>query len=404
MRREKVERMLSTDHKCRLKAIVILSDGIRGHLNQSRGITGWLSKMTGAEILELEVPLLKNAVKLRARSEAKGLAAGNKRDARDWINKFEGESLVRQVGQWFAERNIYEGSREVLLISAGSAAAPYNLALSYIWRCACATVMTPSGLGTDPFDFAIVPEHDYPAPKSNVFVTLGSPNSVVKEDLVKEGEQLLADFPSAAGKKWSVLIGGDDANYSIGAAWIEKNIGLILRSAEIEDADLYITTSRRTQPAAAEALKKLAGGTERIKYLLIAAEDPINPIPAMLGFSNEVFCTDDSVNMVSETVTGGHCVILMRAGRKYGPKMLLQKITSWLAERDAVSHASVWGVPKFDRVFFRFARHGALVEFDDWIHGKRERLSYEWDEAEREKWNDFNESHRAAQWICTNWK
>lgn len=396
--------MSSPNNKCPLKLIIILSDGIRGHLNQSRGIAGWLAKMTGADVVETEVPVLERAKKLLARSEAKALTAGNKRDARDWITKFDGESIVRQVGQWFAEHNLSEGSREVLLISAGSAPAPYNLALSYIWRCACATVMTPGGLGTEPFDFAIVPEHDYPLPKPNVLATVGSPNAIMREDLVEEGKTLLAQFPSTAAKKWSVLIGGDDGNYTIGEKWIAQKMAQLLRSAEIEDADLYITTSRRTRSAVVETLKKLAPTSERVKYLLIAAEDPFNPIPAMLGFSDEVFCTDDSVNMVSETITGGHCAILMRAGRKNGVKRFLQAACAWLAARGAVAPTVVWGVPKFDLVFERFMRHGTVVEFDDWIRGKREKLSYEWDETEREKWSDFNESRRAAQWICSNWK
>ena len=72
-----------------LKAILILSDGIRGHLNQSRGVAHWLSRLTGAEILESEVPLLTGAAKARAKTAARacgrnaarcaGLARGSRR-------------------------------------------------------------------------------------------------------------------------------------------------------------------------------------------------------------------------------------------------------------------------------------------------------------------------------------
>ena len=124
-----------------LKAILILSDGIRGHLNQSRGVAHWLSRLTGAEILESEVPLLTGAAKARAKTAARALAGGTRRDARDWLAAADGDALIRRVGQWFAERNIQEGSGTVLIISAGSTPAPYNIALGYIWRCACATIM-----------------------------------------------------------------------------------------------------------------------------------------------------------------------------------------------------------------------------------------------------------------------
>lgn len=92
-----------------LKAILILSDGIRGHLNQSRGVAHWLSRLTGAEILESEVPLLTGAAKARAKAAARALAGGTRRDARDWLAAADGDALIRRVGQWFAERNIQEG-------------------------------------------------------------------------------------------------------------------------------------------------------------------------------------------------------------------------------------------------------------------------------------------------------
>ena len=56
-----------------IKVIVILSDGIRGHLNQSRGVAHWLSMMTGAEILESEVPLLSGAARTRAKTASRKL-------------------------------------------------------------------------------------------------------------------------------------------------------------------------------------------------------------------------------------------------------------------------------------------------------------------------------------------
>ncbi len=382
-----------------LKVIVILNDGIRGHVNQSRGVARWLSRLTGAEVLEAEVPLLTGAAKARAKSSSKILLGGTRRDARDWLASSGGEQLIRRVGQWFAERGVQEGAGAALLISAGSAPAPYNIALGYIWRCACATIMTPAVLGTEPFDFAIVPEHDYPPRKPNIFVTLGSPNSVVKEDLKKEAEALLARYPSQAARKWSILIGGDDANYEITPEWIKKQLGQILNLASHAGADVFITTSRRTSGAAAKMVKTLASHSPCVRYLLIAAEDPFNPIPAMLGFSTEVFCTEDSVNMVSEAVTGGHRAVLLRVGHKKGIKSLLQRLTAQLVSVGAIRPSLLWGIPRFDLVFDHFAHAGGLVEYGDWLRLRREE-----EKEPKETANDFNEARRAARWIHDNWK
>ena len=382
-----------------LKVIVILSEGIRGHVNQSRGVAYWLSRLTGAEVLEAEVPQLTGAAKARAKSSSKALLGGTRRDARDWLAANGGEQLIRRVGQWFAERGVQEGSGAALILSAGSTPAPYNIALGYIWRCACATIMTPSVLGTEPFDYAIVPEHDYPERKPNVFVTLGSPNYVVKENLEKEAEALLADHPSDAAEKWSILIGGDDANYEISAEWVKKQIGQILNLAQHAGADVFITTSRRTSDAASKMVKTLASHSPCVKYLLIAAEDAFNPIPAMLGFSTEVFCTEDSVNMVSETITGGHRAVLLRVGHKRGIKSLLQRLTASLVNAGAIQPNLLWGIPKFDLVFDHFAHGGVLVEYGDWLRLRRDGADTGADEA-----GDFNEARRAARWIYDNWK
>ena len=390
---------MSETERPAIRIIVVLSDGVRGHLNQSRGVAAWLAKLTGAEVLEAEVPSLTGAAKARARNAARRLPGGNRRDAREWLAMADGDAIVRRIGQWFAERNIREGTQEVLLLSAGSAAAPYNLALGYIWRCSCATIMTPSVVGTAPFDFAIVPEHDYPERRPNILVTLGSPNYVVKEDLKKEAEKLLSEYPPESGVLWSILIGGDDANYAVTPQWIKKIVGHIMCIAEQEGADLYITTSRRTPAAAVKTLKTLAARSSSVRYLLIAAEDPFNPIPAMLGFSREIFVTEDSVNMVSETITGGHKAVLLRVEHKKGLRGLLQDATASLVNAGALPPNALWGVPKFDVVFDHFARHDALIEFRDWIKRRRENPDEEGTQPE-----EFNEAKRAAQWIAENWQ
>jgi mitochondrial fission protein ELM1 len=387
-----------------LKVIIILSDGVRGHLNQSRGIAFWLSKMAGSEILEAEVPILTGAAKARARKCSAKLVGGNRRDARDWLVLADGDSVVRRIGQWFSERNIHEGSGEVLIISAGSIPAPYNLALGYIWSCACATVMTPSVVGTAPFDYAIIPEHDNPPRKPNVLVTLGSPNSVVKENLKKEAEKLLAEYPPESKEIWSILIGGDDNNYSITPEWIKKSVGHIMRIAEQEGVDLYITTSRRTSGQSSKTLKTLAARSSSVRYLLIASEDPFNPIPAMLGFSKEIFCTEDSVNMVSEAVTGGHRAVLLRVGHTRGLKNFLQKLTASLVSAGAIPPDMLWGIPKFDLVFEHFIRHEALIEFKDWLIKRRDTSISGDAQYECGMWDEFNEAKRAAQWIYDTWQ
>ncbi|MCL2684067.1 MAG: mitochondrial fission ELM1 family protein, partial [Synergistaceae bacterium] len=179
-----------------LRLVVIISDGIRGHLNQSRGVASWLSKRTGAEVFEVEIPHLKGLRRRKARKGAAELPFGDRKTALEWIAMAEGEGTARVLGQWLLERRIREGHESsLILLSAGSMPALYNLALGYIWQCTCVTIMTPSVIGTDPFDFAIIPEHDFPREAPNVMTTVGAPNLIVREELGLVGKSLLREYP-----------------------------------------------------------------------------------------------------------------------------------------------------------------------------------------------------------------
>lgn len=390
-----------------LRLVVILSDGIRGHLNQSRGVALWLSRRTGAEVLELEIPELGTLRRNKARAAATRLLEGNRRKARDWLALAEGEGVIRQLGQWLLARNIREGdTSSLILLSAGSMPAFYNIALGYIWRCTCVTIMTPSIVGTAPFDFAVVPEHDYPLEVSNVLTTLGAPNLIAREELGPVAESLLQEFPPARERRWGILIGGDDKNYRITPQWVQRQVGKLFREAEKSDVDLYVATSRRTSPQAENAIRRLAANSDNVRFLLIASEDPLNPVPAILGACDEIFTTDDSVNMVSEAVTAGYRVVLLRADRVGFLKRHLQALTATLVSAGLLSKRRLWGVPRFDQTFRSFERQGMLIDFRDWL--KERRLSdfspYQPLEETQEpgELDGFNEARRAADWILAN--
>jgi mitochondrial fission protein ELM1 len=390
----------------KLRLVVIISDGIRGHVNQSRGVAAWLSRDSGAEVQEIEIPELKGAARRKVRKAAAKLIDGSRDEARKWLTLAKGVGVVRTLGQLLLERGIREGQTSSLVIlSAGSMPALFNLALGYIWRCTCVTIMTPSVVGTNPFHFAIVPEHDYPGDAANVMTTVGAPNLIVREELGFVGESLLREFPSKREYRWGILVGGNDKNYRITAEWTRRNIGKILREAVKNDVDLYIATSRRTPPEAENALRRMVSSCENVKFLLLASADSFNPVPAILGACDEIFVTDDSVNMVSEAVTAGYRVVLLRAERAGVFKRKLQTVTSMMVSSGMLSRRALWGVPRFDETFRSFKDMGLLTDFKDWVQERRRSELSEpcVPENKSEFDNDgFNEARRAAAWILLN--
>ena len=161
---------------------VIISDGIRGHLYQSRGIEGWLAQETGTIVEELEVPKVSGFRKLcLLKLKGRHLPSMDKKSLEDWLAK-TGATLLMEQCQTLLTRHRAE-PHEVLFISAGSGTAAFNLALSsYLAAKSCA-LMTPSFIGSNPFYLAIVPLQDRPKDILIVLPTLGAPNSIFPEKL-----------------------------------------------------------------------------------------------------------------------------------------------------------------------------------------------------------------------------
>lgn len=385
-----------------IKMILILSDAVDEHVTQSRAVAKYLSELTEAEVLEAEIPRLTGVMKMKIKRASRGLITGNRRDARDWLAMASADILVRKVGQWFAERNIYEGSREVLIISTGSDTAPYNLALGYIWRCACATIMIPEALGTDPFDFAIVSEYEFPKRKSNIHVTLGAPNSITKEKLSEKSVDFFVEYPASTGKKWSVIIGGDDNDYLITPTWIKKNIGQLMRIAGLDGASLYIAVTGNISKEAEKTFSILISRATSVQGVFILSKDRENPIPAMLSFSNELFCTENLLDTITESITAGNKVVLMRMNWKKGIKNIIKKAIAFLVSKGAIKPEMLLGTSRYEVLFAHLIRHNHIIEFNDWMRERHIKLSF--DDEDVAVLEEFNEAKRAAEWIVSNWQ
>ena len=342
-----------------LKHVVILSDGIRGHFHQSLGVALWLERLGGVNVDP--VILVPKFSGLRRVAMMKILArklAHNTEYCNEWL-KLSGIDMP-------------DFKPGTLFISAGSSAAPFCLALAKSTGNKSAVIMTPSVLGTKPFDFAIVPEHDAPDINStNTITTLGAPNHIYIPELEEAAIKLFPEIDG--GKVLALLIGGSDANYNLSPEWARKTLTPLLDF----DGKILLTTSRRTGREADNEIEKIFAG--RAEYMLLASQDPdTNPIPAMMGAASHVIVTEDSVSMVSEAVTAGFMVGLLRVPRVTG------KVKDMLG----------FGARRFDELFARMMSNGLVQELAD----SPDFLKT----PEQRHGKDFNEAKRAAEWILTH--
>ncbi|MDO9507789.1 MAG: ELM1/GtrOC1 family putative glycosyltransferase, partial [Thermovirgaceae bacterium] len=177
------------------RLVFVLKDGIRGHESQSAGIAWWLQRLAGSEILEIDIPGFSGFERfLRLKVLARRLRGGNGRVCSNWLDGSGGDGIRKLILERISTAGVK--AKDVLFLSAGSSVAPWCLALSRVTGAKCCTIMTPSVLGTFPFDYAIVPEHDFPEPSPNILATLGAPNMIRPELLESSGALLTSRFPS----------------------------------------------------------------------------------------------------------------------------------------------------------------------------------------------------------------
>jgi Predicted nucleoside-diphosphate-sugar epimerase len=385
--------------------VFLLSDSIRGHLFQGRGVAGWLSRFTGADVVEMDVPRLTGWERTRLfKWKARFLPSMDGAGAVRWIQEAGGSSLLDRAGHELAERHC--GGNSVLFLSAGSGAASFTLALARATGQKCCTLMTPSVLGTAPFDFAVVPEHDHPEKRENVLSTLGAPNAIFPDELERKGwgalpRNTLPGKTGGQGEPVGVCWVGRRRRELPGSPpnGVRRALGPILEAGAKSDADFYITTSRRTCPEAEEELLRLTGSHPNVKMLLLASRDPFNPVPGMLGLCSRIFVTEDSVSMVSEAVTAGREVFLLRTERQSPGRTALQETTAFLVRKKILPGTMLWGIPRFDALFSSLITKGFLKE----AHYDRLYTSVGTSVSLHSDGPVLNEAKRAAEWIMERW-
>ena len=94
-----------------LKLIMILSDGINGHVNQSRGVAYWLSALSNAEVVEADVPSLDKISKLRARFMAKKVSKGSCKPQK-FVKNFHNHHYKRVRHSQWKRRDTYSLCRK----------------------------------------------------------------------------------------------------------------------------------------------------------------------------------------------------------------------------------------------------------------------------------------------------
>ncbi len=297
--------------------ILILDDGRTGHLRQSQALA---SLVADALRVKGKTVQQKIAVVQFRSTLTKRLCA---------LTSFLGQWIpgLRSAG-WLRLLLTKESFKQLTsikadyLISCGAAVAGAHF-LSVPWQTAKSMVILKPGLlPFERFDLVVLPQHDLPRrvhPKARVAVTRTALNLVDTQYLARQSQLLLSRYSHLKNSyrtKIGVMIGGDTKNIEFTESAIKIVIHQLKEVALQLNADILLTTSRRTPENIEQLIWREFKKFERCALLISATHSNVpEAIGGILGLCDYLVVSGESISMVSEAVASGKKTIVFVMGR-----------------------------------------------------------------------------------------
>jgi mitochondrial fission protein ELM1 len=148
------------------------------------------------------------------------------------------------------------------------------------------------------FDILVPSQHDNVKNATNVVQAFGSLHRITSEKLAAAKNEFATIFANYANPKIGVIIGGNSKAYSMDLESVKNFINQLKIIQKECGACLLITASRRTPQNILDYLKSLS--SDKIFYWDNRNNEIPNPYLAILGTSDALVVSCESVNMISE--------------------------------------------------------------------------------------------------------
>lgn len=218
------------------------------------------------------------------------------------------------------------------VVSCGAAAAIVNLAWSRGIAARAIHVMQPPWPLGRRFALRLVPHHDRAHEDKNTIVTHGALHGIQPAAVAEAATRHRPRWALRRPRQIGVLVGGNGRDTRLPADLVAAVIDQALTAAETLDAELLLTTSRRTAPAVERWLQDRLAGHPRCAGLVIARRDPTDGVvPAIIGLSSALVVSGDSMSMVSEAAASDKPLLVFEP-RARSPQPKFRRLLSALAE------------------------------------------------------------------------
>ena len=264
-----------------MKAL-ILSDGIPGHFNQSRGVALLLGEdiLLNEEVknLEVKIRLLRSPIKLLARYLCNNLT------------KFKAKIIINLFKS-------IDSSNAKLIIAAGGNTAAYSAALSLITAVPNIQLGSPRGIHSNNFDVHLTIERYFDTP-NNLVLDI-TPN-LYSPEICKNASNNNASNNSAL-----LLIGGKGIGYSFKASEWNQLVQNISNFTNSMHSKITIVTSRRTDPSIEALLRDSLSDCYTKDSIWFHHGGANANLAELFGNAAKIFVTEDSAMMISESISSG---------------------------------------------------------------------------------------------------
>lgn len=310
------------------RRVLLFSDGKAGHLAQMRGLAERIQ--TAWERRWLDDKRLK-AWRQRPMVEVKTVAVAYRH--RVWRWALTGLASVvphRFAGgdrwlRWGLAPHSYEALRSAhadVSVSCGASTAAAHLLWAWGIRSKTIHITRVRVPSWRRFDLSVLPRHDLTDGEAagsssphSVLVTDGALSPAVREDPARQ-----AGWRARLGLDKSVqiglLLGGPARGVALAPGQMEQVVQGLLQACDRLDAQLLVTSSRRTPPWLEERLERMLKTDPRCRLLVLVNRNeagglstPQEAVECILNLASVCVVSGDSISMISEAMNRGRAVV-----------------------------------------------------------------------------------------------
>ena len=287
--------------------VLIVSDGLPGHLNQARGLAHWLGTRFAVETRELEVRLRMRATARRLLPPLVEVAP-----AMATLRSFYRlPALARAFS--FGEREgppLARGAVPDVIVSAGGNTSFANVLLARHFCVPNVFIGSRRRLAPSAFAAHLTLE---PTGEAGNVVTPVAPTPISPETIAESAAEFRAQHDLAVGKFWLMACGGTGAGKSYSADDWATLAHWMNAAAESHGIRWLLSTSRRTGASGEEALAT-ALDAEHLAYAVWWNRRPERILGTLMGAAERLFVTVDSMSMISECIGAQKPVAVVEVG------------------------------------------------------------------------------------------